>query len=107
MKLTSLLGALLIAAVPGVATAAEVDSTKRVDKRQENQERRIERGEKSGDLSKREAKRLEKGQRRVDRTESRMAEDGKMTKSERKRLENMQDVQNKRIENQRKDGDKQ
>jgi len=106
MKLTSLLGALLIAAVPGFATAAEVDSTKRVDKRQDNQERRIEKGQKSGSLSEREAKRLEKGQKRVDRAEARMAEDGKMTKGERKRLEKMQDKQSKRIEAQRKDDNK-
>ena len=103
MKLTSVLGILLIAAVPGLATAAEVDSTKRVDKRQNNQDSRIEKGQKSGSLSERETKRLEKGQKRVDRAEARMAEDGKMTKGERKRLEKMQDRQSKRIETQRKD----
>ena len=73
MKLTSLLGALLIVAVPGIVTAAEVDSTKRVDKRQENQDRRIEQGQKSGKLSEKEADRLEKSQRRIDRSEARMA----------------------------------
>ena len=103
MRLSSLFAALLIAAGPGLASGAEVDSTKRIDKRQENQEQRIEKGRKSGELSKQEAKRLEKGQRRVDRAEARMAEDGKMTKGERKRLETMQDKQSQRIENQRKD----
>jgi V8-like Glu-specific endopeptidase len=42
MRLSSLLTALLIAAAPGLASAAEVDSTKRIDKRQDKQETRID-----------------------------------------------------------------
>lgn len=106
MRSAAMLSVLLIALLPGAAIAAEVDSTKRVDKRQENQERRIEQGQKSGKLSKKETQRLEKGQRRVDRAEARMADDGKMTKGERKRLEKMQDKQSKRIQNQRQDENK-
>ena len=106
MKLAAIVSALITAMLPGIGAAAEVDSTKRIDKRQENQENRIEQGRKSGDLSKKEAKRLEKGQRRVDRAEARMADDGKVTKGERKRLETIQDKQSKRIRNQQQDENK-
>jgi hypothetical protein len=105
MRLTSLLAALLIAAVPGFATGADkdVDSTKRIDKRQERQDQRIEKGAKSGDLTKKEARRLEKGQDRIDAAEKRAAKDDKVTKKERARIEKMQDNQNKAIQSQRDD----
>ncbi len=106
MKLRSLLVALLIAAVPGVASAAEVDSTKRVDRRQDNQDTRIEKGVKSGNITKKEASRLEKGQTRVDKAEKKAAADGTVSKKERARLESMQDKQSKSIANQRQDEQK-
>ena len=103
MRLSSLLTALLIAAVPGLASAAEVDSTKRIDERQDRQEQRIEKGAKSGDLTKKEAKRLEKGQARIDAAEKKAAADGKITKEERARIEKMQDQQAREIREQRTD----
>ena len=45
-------------ALPGYALA-QTTSTPRIDKRQENQERRIDQGVKSGELTKKEAARLE------------------------------------------------
>jgi septal ring factor EnvC (AmiA/AmiB activator) len=106
MRLSSLLTALLIAAAPGLASAAEVDSTKRIDKRQDAQEERIKEGRKEGDLTKQERQRLEKGQARVDAAEKKAAADGKVTAKERERLEKMQDHQSKRIEKQRTDENK-
>jgi hypothetical protein len=103
MRLSSLLAALLIAAAPALAGAAEVDSTKRVDKRQDNQESRIDRGKKSGDLTKHEYDKLEKGQARIDRAEKKAAADGTVSKKERARLEKMQDNQSKEIKEQRTD----
>jgi uncharacterized protein HemX len=96
-------GVLLVALLPGAAIAAEVDSTKRIDKRQDNQERRIERGEKSGDLTKKEAKRLENRQDRIESAEKKAAADGKVSKKERASIEKMQDDQSKSIQKQRSD----
>lgn len=104
MKLHVILSALLMAALPGLAIAAEIDTTKRVDKRQNKQDRRIERGVESGDLKKKEAARLKKGQARVDATEKKAAADGKITRKERKSLDELQDEQNQRIRAQRQDG---
>ena len=106
MRLSSLLSALLVAAIPGLASAAEVESTKRVDKRQDAQEQRIKEGRKEGDLTKRERERLEKRQAKVDAAEKKAAADGKVTEKERARLEKMQDRQNKRIEKQSTDENK-
>jgi hypothetical protein len=87
-------------AFPGYALA---QSTPRIDKRQENQEERIEKGVESGQLTKKEARRLEKGQQRVENLEEKALEDGKVTKREKKRIEKAQDKQSERIYNQRHD----
>lgn len=88
----------LLAAV-GLAlpAAAQTQSTPRVDKRQANQERRIEQGQKSGALSEKEAARLEKGQARVQKAEDKAVADGKVTRKERARLEKAQDRQSRKI----------
>ena len=57
-------------------------STPRVDQRQENQEKRIDKGVASGKITQKEAARLEKGQERVQKTEDRAMKDGKLTKQE-------------------------
>ena len=109
MKPSTLLSALLIAALPGLAFAAaqekdkDVESTKRIDKRQERQDQRIERGAKSGDLTKKEARRLEKSQERIDDAERRAMKDGKITKEERARIEKRQDQQARDIARERSD----
>ncbi len=61
-----------------------------INQRQENQNKRIEQGEKSGELTHREAKKLEREQAKVNRMESRAEADGKVTKGEAKRIENAQ-----------------
>ena len=76
---------------------AQTTSTPRIDQRQANQERRIEAGEKSGQLNQREAARLEKGQARVQKMENKAVADGKVTAKERARIEKAQDKQSRRI----------
>jgi len=99
MNLKAITAAVLLAAFPAVvfAQATDTDSTKRIDKRQETQEKRIDKGAQSGQLTDKEAKRLEKGQRRVQKMEDKAMADGKMTKKERARIEHAQDHQSKNI----------
>ena len=76
---------------------AQTTSTPRIDQRQANQERRIEAGEKSGQLNQREAARLEKGQARVQKMENKATADGKVTAKERTRIEKAQNKESRRI----------
>lgn len=62
-----------------------------IEKREALQEKRIEQGEKSGELTKREEKRLEKQQQHVKNMEAKALEDGKITKGEFKKIEKAQD----------------
>ena len=86
-------------ALPAFAQTA----TPGIDKRQENQQRRIDQGVKSGQLTKREAARLQKGQARVQRMEDRAKADGTVTKRERARIQRQQNVQNRRIAREKHD----
>jgi len=105
MKLKSLLAAALVVAFPAMALAqaADTTSTKRIDKRQEYQEKRIEKGAQSGQLTGKEQKRLQKGQARVQKAEDKAVADGKVTKQERKKIEHMQDQQSKALYRERHD----
>ena len=96
MKVTKIIVGAVIAAF-ALPVLAQTQSTPRIDKREANQERRIEQGEKSGALNKREAARLEKGQARVEKMEKRAEADGKVTAKERARIEKAQDKQSRRI----------
>ena len=91
--------ALMVATLSGPVLAQSTDtkSTPRIDQRQENQERRIEKGVQSGQLNKKEAARLEKGQARVQKMEDKAMADGKMTKKEKKKIEHAQNQQSKKI----------
>ena len=96
MRVAKLVAAAVVAAiaVPGLA---QTSSTERIDKRQADQERRIEQGVKSGALTQKEAARLEKGQARVQKMEDKAMADGKVTKKEARRIEKAQDRQSKKI----------
>jgi hypothetical protein len=83
--------------------AAQTDSTRRIDKRQQRQENRIEKGEKSGQLTQKEAARLEKGQARVQKMEDKAFADGKVSKKEKARIEKAQDRQSRNIYRERHD----
>ena len=93
----------LIATAFALPAFAQTDGTKRIDKRQQNQQQRIEQGQKSGALTSKEAARLEKGQARVQKMEDKAAADGKVTKKERRRIEKAQDRQSKKIAREKHD----
>lgn len=82
-------------ALPAIALTAE--STKRIDKRQENQEKRIDTGVETGKLTEKEAKNLEKGQEHVQKLEDKALADGKVTKGEKARIEHAQNKQSRKI----------
>lgn len=75
----------------------------RVDRRQDRQEQRIDRGVQSGALTPRETRRLQHGQQHVENLETRALADGTVTGREKARLEHAQDVQGKRIYRQKHD----
>jgi hypothetical protein len=108
MKLKAVALILTLSAFPVMAFAQATDttSTKRIDKRQEYQGERIDKGAQSGQLTGKEKARLEKGQGRVQKAEDKAMADGKMTKKERARIEHMQDHQSKNIYREKHDKQK-
>jgi len=68
-----------------------------IQKREQNQEKRIDQGVKSGELTPGEAGRLEREQARIKQDEARMKSDGKLTPKERKKLEREQNKASKDI----------
>src|SRR5689334_4777162 len=105
MQLKTTLIAVMIASLPGLAAAQATDttSTKRIDQRQANQQKRIDQGVQSGQLNQKEAARVEKGQAHVQKKEDKAMADGKVTKKERARIEHAQDVQSKKIRREKHD----
>lgn len=73
------------------------------DQRQANQERRIDQGVASGQLTQREAARLDAGQNHLQRVEDRVKSDGTVTRQERARLQQAENVQSRRIYRQKHD----
>lgn len=69
----------------------------RIQKREENQQQRIDQGVKSGELSPAEAGRLERQQTKIKQNEARMKSDGKLTKKERRKLTREQNRASKNI----------
>ena len=65
--------------------------TPRIDKRQANQEQRIDQGIASGQLNEREANRLNNQQEHINKMEDKAKSDGVMTKKERARISAAQD----------------
>jgi hypothetical protein len=78
----------------------------RIDTRQGNQQARIDKGVKSGQLTKEEAAYLQKGQEHVQKLETEAKADGVITKEEKERIEQAQDLQRQRIRNEGRDGQK-
>ena len=83
--------------------ASSPAATPRVDQRQANQEQRIEQGQASGELTRREARRLQHQQAHIQRAENQAKADGTVTAGERQHLHHMQDNASKRIHRQRHD----
>ncbi len=104
MKSKFLFSILALACASGVyAQTMGSTATPRVDQRQENQERRIEQGVNSGQLTPREARRLENRQERVERVEDRAKADGKVTARERAHLDQVQDRSSRDIRREKHD----
>jgi hypothetical protein len=107
---TLLISSLMIAAStaalaqPAAPVAGNPTATPRIDQREANQERRIEQGEKSGQLTPREANRLEAQQDRIRRTEARAKADGVVTPQEREKLTRMQNRASRDIAREKHDG---
>lgn len=76
---------------------ARHDSHLSVDQRQENQQKRITEGVKSGDLTSKEVHRLELGQQRVNAMENSAKADGVVSRRESRRLQFAQDHQSATI----------
>lgn len=74
-----------------------------IQQRMQNQERRIDQGVKSGELTPKEAGKLEAEQARIQQTEQRMKSDGQLTSKERQKLHTMQDRSSDRIYRQKHD----
>lgn len=99
-KLKAGIVTLLISSLPALALA---QATPNIDKRQARQERRIQQGVNSGQLTPREAARLEKGQAKVQRMENKARADGTVTAKERARIQREQNKQSRRIARQKHD----
>ncbi len=91
----------LISAAVSAQTAAT--ATPRVDARQANQERRIEQGVASGQLTARETLRVEREQKRIAVVEAKTEGDGKVTARERARLQHLQNHASRDIRRQKHD----
>lgn len=93
----------IIAAAVTVAFAAlslpalAQHSTPQIDQRQDRQERRIEQGVRSGELTPRETARLERGQARIRQMERQALADGRISRRERAAINREQDKQNQLI----------
>jgi uncharacterized membrane protein YebE (DUF533 family) len=75
----------------------------RINKRQARQDKRIEQGVASGQLTNKEAAKLEAGQAKVQTAETAARADGKVTAKEHAKIEHMQDKQSKKIARQKHD----
>jgi hypothetical protein len=88
------------APAPNGASAA---ATPRIDQRQANQERRIDQGVASGQLTRRETRRVERQQAHIDKVEDKAKADGQVTAQERARLTHMQNRASANIARQKHD----
>lgn len=75
----------------------------KMNARQIKQDKRINQGIRSGELTKKEAVRLQANQSRINYKEQKFKSDGALTAAERARLNNLQDKQNKVIYKQKHD----
>ena len=72
-------------------------TTPQIDQRQDRQERRIEQGVRSGELTPRETARLERGQARIRQMERQALADGRISRRERAAIDREQGKQNQLI----------
>ena len=92
-----------IASLGALAQATTAPVTPRVDARKANQQKRIDAGVASGQLTSRETNRLDKQQARIAATEANDKADGKVTAKERRQLNRMQNRASANIHEQKHD----
>lgn len=94
----------VVSARPATARALNASPAPQIDARERRQQRRIRRGVRSGELTRREARHLERRERRIDRQESRMRRSGGgMNWRERRRLNRELNRSSRAIRRQRHD----
>lgn len=96
-------GLAMMSLFAGSAALAENAETPGIDQRQANQERRIDQGIASGELTEREANRLNRQQDRIDKMENNAKADGVVTKKERAKIHAAQDRASRNIARQKHD----
>ncbi len=101
MQIKTLVGAVAMT-LAGLAVAQT--ATPNLDKRQANQQARIDQGVASGQLNANEANRLEKRETKLAADEAAAKADGKVTRAERIRLQREADRNSRAIHRQKHDG---
>jgi hypothetical protein len=108
LKSLVLAGGLSVVSVGVLAQAASAPAaTPGIDRRQANQEKRIDQGIASGQLTPREARRMERQHNAVNKAEDKAKADGVVTQSERARLHKAQNQTSKHIYRQKHDAQQQ
>lgn len=92
-----LLGAGAVSVLIASAAFAGPTDDPGIQKREQNQQQRIDQGVKSGKLTPREAGKLEAQQAKIKQDEERMKSDGNLTKQERRKLTREQNRASKKI----------
>lgn len=85
------------------AASAPGTNTPRIDQRQANQEKRIDQGVASGELTRREARKLNRQQAAINAAEDKAKADGSVTAKERHRLHKAQNHASRDIRRQKHD----
>jgi len=96
----------LIGCTAAFSQTSSSPATPRIEQRETNQEKRIQQGVASGELTSKEAARLNKGQERIDRMQDKAAADGHVTKRERAHIHHAQNKQDHQIKRQKHDRQK-
>lgn len=105
-KIKISIAAFMMTALPALALAQATPATPAtpgIDKRQANQERRIQQGVKSGQLTGREAARLEQREAKIQTNKQADMADGKVTAQERRKLQREQNRTSRAITRQKHD----
>jgi len=88
---------MMITSLSFAAVAGATPVTPRADRREVRQDRRIEQGVKSGELTRGETRRLVRGEAHADRVEARAKRDGVVTKVERRHIQRSLNHESRRI----------
>ncbi len=105
-KIKISIAAFMMTALPALALAQATPATPAtpgIDQRQANQERRIQQGVKSGQLTGREAARLEQREAKIQTNKQADMADGKVTAQERRKLQREQNRTSRAITRQKHD----